>query len=180
MFSRILLSLLIFSSFSCYALSDSLYPLNVGMYWVYEIDGSENRETNKIVSTKSIQGNEWYELIEYGETYWVRNGEAGQLEAVSVFDENAASEQTVEEITVFKYPLQLGESYSSGIDIVKVVGEKVITVPAGTFRCTIYHIQMSGEDYSRNCIAKGVGVVENEFFSEGELSVSRLVEYGVE
>lgn len=151
------------------------------MYWEYEIDGDANRlERNRVASKKHIQGGEWYELVEYGESFWVRNGRDGQQEAQNLYNTQADDVKEIDEILVYKYPFDIGESYKSGIDVVKVLGEQEVTVPAGSFRCTIFHIDMSEGNYSRNCIAKGVGVVQNEFYYKGKLSVSRLVEYGVE
>jgi hypothetical protein len=174
------LILLFLLSVPAFALSEPLYPLAVGMYWTYQVGDVEKPVTNRIVSSKTILGNEWYQLNEFGDTFWVRNTREGQVEAINLWGTGAENVTTIEELLVYKYPYQVGETYMLGEDSITIEKEKTVTVPAGTFQCTPYHIQMTENDYSISCIAHGVGVVENEFMNQGKLSVSRLIKYGKE
>jgi len=160
------------------AQAEPLYPLAVGMYWTYQVGDVEKPVTNRIVSSKTILSNKWYQLNEFGDTFWIRNTEQGQVEAINLWGTGAENVTTIEELLVYKYPNKAGETYNLGEDSITIEAEKTVTVPAGTFQCTPYRIQMTEIDYSISCIAQGVGVVENEFMNQGRLSVSRLLEYG--
>jgi hypothetical protein len=160
------------------AQAEPLYPLEVGMYWTYQVGDVEKSVTNRIVSSKNILGNEWFQLNEFGDTFWIRNSDKGQVEAINLWGTGAENVTTIEELLVYKYPYQVGETYMLGEDSITIETEKTVTVPAGSFQCTPYRIQMNESDYSISCIAQGVGVVENEFMNQGRLSVSRLLEYG--
>jgi|GEM_PF-1761569 len=160
------------------AQAEPLYPLEVGMYWTYQVGDVEKPVTNRIVSSKNILGNEWYQLNEFGDTFWIRNSDKGQVEAINLWGTGAENVTTIEELLVYKYPYQVGETYMLGEDSITIEAEKTVTVPAGSFQCTPYRIQMTESDYSISCIAQGVGVVENEFMNQGRLSVSRLLEFG--
>ena len=162
------------------AQAEPLYPLAVGMYWTYQVGDVEKPVTNRIVSSKTLLGNKWYQLNEFGDTFWIRNTEQGQVEAINLWGTGAENVTTIEELLVYKYPNQVGETYKLGEDSITIEAEKTVTVPAGTFQCTPYRIQMTESDYSISCIAQGVGVVENEFMNQGRLSVSRLLKYGKE
>jgi hypothetical protein len=167
----------------CYVgvvVAEPLYPLEVGMYWVYELEEDPgNPVTNKVISKKTILGNAWYELEEYGDTFWVRNSDQGQVEAFNLFNTDAQNVSEIEEVVIYRYPYRAGETYSIEEDVITIEGERTITVPAGTFQCIDYRIDMPpGPDYSLNCIAPGVGVVYNEFLMEGTMSISRLIKYG--
>jgi len=159
-------------------LAAPLYPLEVGMYWTYQVGDVEKSITNRIVSSKNILGNEWFQLNEFGDTFWIRNTDQGQVEAINLWGTGAENVTTIEEILVYKYPYQVGETYMLGEDSITIEADKTVTVPAGTFQCTPYRIQMTESDYSISCIARGVGVIENEFMNQGRLSVSRLLDYG--
>jgi hypothetical protein len=176
---RFVLLLAIFCWFTGRAFAEPLYPLEVGMYWVYEVDEGETHQvTNRVLSNKTILGQQWFQLNEYGESFWIRNGDGGQVEAANLYDTDAEKVDVIEEILVFKYPFVAGETFDSGGDLVRVEGEKTVTVPAGTYACVSYYVDFGGGEYTRNCVAKGVGVVENEYVSEGLKSVSRLVKHG--
>jgi hypothetical protein len=160
------------------AAAEPLYPLSVGMYWTYQVGDNSKPITNKIVSKKSILGNDWYQLNEFGDTFWVRNTNEGQVEAINLWGTAAQNVNSIDELLVYKYPYQDGETYKLGEDSVTVGGIKTITVPAGTFQCIDYRIQMTDTDYSISCVARGVGVVQNEFMHNGTLTFSKLTEYG--
>ena len=132
--------------------ADPLYPLKVDMYWVYELEEDPgNPVTNKVISKKTILGNEWYELEEYGDTFWVRNTAEGQVEAFNLFNTDARDVSQVEEVIIYRYPYRAGETYTIDEDVITIAGERNITVPAGTFQCIEYRIDMPpGPDYSLN------------------------------
>lgn len=160
--------------------SSHLYPLETGKRWTYVVSQDEtSREvTNQVEEKRTVDGRDWFRLVEYGDTFWVANGEDGQIEAVNFFDRTPAPDEKAEIVLMFKYPAEPGETWEKHSSPTTYLGKKKRTVPAGTFRCHEYRIDMQAESYSLSCIAIGVGVVYNEFVNEdGEKMISRLKEY---
>ena len=156
-----------------------LFDLHVGMSWTYQVEGEDSKTvTNKITAVRTIGGQQWYKLIEYGDIFWVRNTERGQVEAANFFARDPAPEDKPEEALVFKYPVTNGETWDNLESPTTYNGTEVVTVPAGTFECHIYFIDMGNGSYSKSCIANNVGVVYNEFVpDEGSKEISRLIRY---
>ena len=171
------LAFFIFINHSVFA--DELYPLEVGRYWRYEVEGDGPKSvTNSITRNKTVRGTTWYLLNEWGENFWVRNAPAGQIEAVNLSLDDPPTRK-VDELLVYKYPYTVAEPYSLYDDQVVVEEEREVTVPAGRFKCAVYYFDLGGGYYSRSCIAPGVGVIVNESKLKDLHSVSSLVEYGV-
>lgn len=167
---------LLFLPITAYA--DPLFELHIGDTWRYELVGdAENSVINQISESKTNVGQTWYRLVEYGETYWIRNASEGQVEAVEYFESELPSQPKVNEALIFKYPAQIGDSWGSGDTLISYEGVEKVTVPAGTYDCHMYLFDM-GSDYSKSCIAKDVGVVYNEFKIGDEAPrISRLISF---
>ena len=179
MITRLLLGAALLASGTQLAAAAELYPLTVGSWWTYKVSGENYTETtNRVTESKVIGGKTWYRLIDHGDTFWVRNGPEGQVEAMALFGTDADQPvDALDETLVFKYPVSPGAVYALGEDQVRVDGERTITTAGGEFVCLQYVIGMGGESFAAQCITPGVGPVEIEFFFDGRRSVSRLVDY---
>lgn len=169
----------VFLLFPTVTYAEPLFYFNVGAKWTYLIDGpTRSTVTNTITEVKSMNGKSWYKLLEYGEIFWVTNTEIGQVEAVNFFGEEYLTKDEIEESLVFKYPAKIGESWNNLASKTTYEGGKTVTVPAGTFDCHGYIIDMGSGDYSYSCIAKGIGIVYNESILDGGVKeVSKLIKY---
>lgn len=163
------------------AAAGELYPLTVGSWWTYKVSGENYTEaTNRIAESGLIGSKTWYRLIDHGETFWVRNGPEGQVEAMALFGTDADQPvDALDETLVFKYPVSPGTVYPLGeAQQVSVVGERTLTTGGREFTCIQYVIEMDG-DFAAQCITPGVGPVEIEVSAGGRRSVSRLVDYHI-
>lgn len=160
---------------------DELYPLRVGSWWEYKVSGENyGTITNRIAESRVIDGVTWYRLIDHGDTFWIRNGRDGQIEAIALYGTDARHPvDDLEETLVFKYPVTPNETYRMGEDRVKVTGERTVTLPAGEFVCTMYVIEMGDGSRASHCITPGVGTIEIEFITGGRRSISTLVDYHI-
>jgi hypothetical protein len=166
----------------------TLFPLEVGQYWVYEIRLGEEKALveNHIAGSQTIDGTEWFLSVEYGEKFWIRNSEEGQVEAVNLYtkSEHAAvfeqlDAKTLREELLFKFPARPGDSWITLENVLRYEGIKTYTVPAGTFECHHYSITQYGVAYSRSCIAEGIGIVYSDNLdASGEWEISRLTHWG--
>lgn len=168
--------ILLFLFFTSCVSADPLFDFHVGSSWTYQVEGNESyKVTNKVTEVKTIDGLNWYKLIEYGEVFWVTNKKGGQFEAINFFEKSASQITKAEETLVFKFPAQVGEVWGN---TTTYLGIKNIVVPAGEFRCHMYSIDMGNGNYSKSCIAKNVGVVYNEAMLENNIrEISRLLYY---
>jgi hypothetical protein len=122
------LAFFIFISHPVFA--DELYPLEVGRYWRYVVEGDGPKSmTNSITRSKTVRGTTWYLLNEWGENFWVRNAPAGQIEAVNLSLDDPPTRK-VDELLIYKYPYTVAEPYSLHDDQVVVEEEREVTVPA--------------------------------------------------
>ena len=171
--------LLLFFLLTSNAYAEPLFYFHVGSSWTYQVEGKKNYQvTNKVIEVKTIDGQNWYKLVEYGEVFWVANKEHGQFEAINFFDKNPSQLQKAEEILVFKYPAEVGETWKNNDSPTTYLGTTNIVVPAGEFTCHMYHIDLGKGDYSKSCIAKHVGVVYNEVkFENNSTEISKLLHY---
>ena len=160
-------------------LAEPLFYFHAGASWTYQVDSTKNYQvTNKVISVKTIDGQNWYELVEYGEKFWVANKEYGQVEAINFFEEKPSQISKAEEILVFKYPAKVGEKWGEIGSITTYLGTKNITVPAGEFTCHMYNIDMNKGNYSKSCIAKNIGIIYNEAVLENNpKEISKLLSY---
>ncbi len=168
---------LLFCSQSAYA--EPLFYFHAGSSWTYKVESKENHQvTNKVTEVMTVDGQNWYKLIEYGETFWVANKEHGQFEAINFFEDNPTQISKAEEVLVYKFPAKIGETWGNNDSPTTYLGIKTIIVPAGEFECHMYNIDMGNGNYSKSCIAKNVGVVYNEARLENNSKeVSRLLHY---
>jgi hypothetical protein len=159
--------------------SEPLFYFHVGSSWTYQVEGgSKGIVTNRVSEMRVVRGKNWYKLIEYGEIFWVGNSELGQVEAVNFFEKTPGQNDKPEEILIFKYPAEVGETWGNVGSPTTYKGIETITVPAGTFDCYLYYIDMGQGDYSKSCIALNIGVVYNEsVFNGGAKEISRLLKY---
>jgi len=165
----------------------ALFPLEVGRYWKYQVKGKqESRAENSIAASLKIGNTEWFESIEYGERFWIRNGKQGQVEAVNLYGkgENAAvfeniDPKVIHEELMFKFPAEKGESWSTLDNTIRYEGKQIIKVPSGEYNCHMYSITQYAQTYSHSCIAEGVGIVYSDnTLPDGGKEVSELVEWG--
>lgn len=177
---KIFVSLIISLTLCTSLYGQELYDLEVGKTWKYAVSGKEPYEVvNHISRSKIIDGKRWFQLIEYGEKFWVINSSQGQMEAVNLNETDAEKTDNLGVELIFKFPAHAGETWVSAGTPTKYIGIKEISVPAGKFRCHMYHMDLGGKDYSDTCIAKGVGVIYNEAILDGgEKEISRLLSYG--
>ena len=158
-----------------------LFELKVGKYWRYAVSGEKQHEVkNYIAKSKIINGREWFQLIEYGEKFWISNSSEGQLEAENLNETEAENTSDLGVSIIFKFPAEVGDSWKTYFGThTKYIGLKTISVPAGTFTCHMYHMDLRGNDFSNTCIAEGVGVVYNESRLNNQTKeISKLIEYG--
>lgn len=165
------------------AQADPLFELYVGASWTYDVeveDGEGYRVVNAIHDKHQVGDIDWYQLEEYGDIFWVANTEQGQVEAFSeseIYLESLDHED-VEKLLIFKFPAEPGESWAGAYgDVITYQGKKTRTVPAGTFACHSYFIDLGDGSYSKSCIAPDVGVVHNESVDAGAREISRLVSH---
>ena len=162
------------------AFGGQLYDLHVGASWTYVVSAKqETTITNNVVDVREINGNRWYKLIEYGDTYWVRNTDKGQVEAVNFFNSDPSSSSKVEESIIFKFPAKVGEKWWLDELSITYQGIKVLQLPAGEFKCHEYLFNLEGEgNYSLSCVAEGIGVVYNESVFDGvHKKIAKLIKY---
>lgn len=171
-----ILLILLFSPCVC---AEPLFYFHSGSSWTYQVEGEKNYEvTNEVVEVKTVDGQNWYKLVEFGETFWVANKEGGQYEAVNFFEKMPSQIEKAEEVLIFKYPAKVGETWGNYYSPTTYLGVKNIIVPAGEFRCHMYYIDMGNGDYSKPCIAKNVGVVYSEaVLNNGPKEISKLLYY---
>lgn len=164
---------------SPYINAEPLFYFHAGSSWTYQVDGYKNyKVTNKVTEVKTIDGQNWYKLLEYGETFWVTNKEGGQFEAVNFFEKSPSQIDKAEEVLVFKFPAKIGEKWNNNSSPTTYLGVQTIIVPAGEFQCHMYNIDMGQSNYSNSCIAKDVGVVFNEAQLENKpKETSKLLYY---
>jgi len=161
------------------ASAGSLFELKVGMTWTYVIEGdNDGQVTNKIADAKLILGNRWFQLIEFGDRFWIRNSDIGQVEAVNLFDSDAENVTAIEELVIFKYPATAGEKWNESDSPITYLGKQRLQVPAGDFDCHVYHIHIVGDSYSKYCVAEGVGVIYNEsILDDDSKRITKLLEF---
>jgi len=165
-----------------------LFPLHPGSYWQYRVThGNQTSQVeNSITSSKLIGNTEWFESVEYGERFWIRNTAEGQVEAVNLYTQKetaAIFEQldpkTLHEELMFKFPAKAGDSWMTLENTIRYEGIRALTVPAGTFSCHQYSISQYGQTYSHSCIAEGIGVIYSDnLAADGVLEVSELTAWG--
>lgn len=162
--------------------ASSLYQLRVGASWTYEVEvkGSVSYPVvNHIVDKHLVDGVEWYQLVEFGDYFWVANTDEGQVEALMNYLDETPPPEGVGVLLTFKFPAQLGEQWTMAYgEVVTYQGTQDMTVPAGSFTCHLYFIDIQKDGYSEFCIAEGVGVVYNASeLNGGPLEVARLIAY---
>lgn len=166
-------------AFSAHA--EVLYDLNVGAEWFYETEGmAAENGVARIDESRTVDGITWYRLYEFGDVFWVRNGEGGQIEAFEVGEDGFGARGAGEEVLVFRYPTEPGDSWEFHGTQVIYLGVQSMDVPAGSFDCHAYHLDMGEGDYSLSCFAAEVGLIYNESVLDGGAkSVARLLRFDI-
>lgn len=161
------------------AIAEPLFELRVGASWTYVVSGNEEYiVTNRIMEQRSAQGITWFRLSEYGDTFWIRNSKQGQVEAVDLFNSDFDPAQARNEGLIFKFPANAGDQWNMDFSPTTYRGIRTTKVPAGSFSCHEYFIDMGNGSYSLSCIAEGLGVIYNEtVFEDSSREVSRLLRY---
>lgn len=162
--------------------ADVLFELHVGAEWLYEMEGTENRQgVVRIETAHAVDGVLWYRLNEFGEVFWIRNGDGGQIEALNVDEDGPHMRGDADdELLVFHYPAEAGERWSFFDTEVTYQGVRSMSLPAGGFDCHAYHLDMGDGDYSLSCFTPEVGLVYNEAVLEGgPKTVARLLRFNV-
>ncbi|MFN3881149.1 MAG: hypothetical protein ACK4L8_06950 [Nitrincola lacisaponensis] len=159
-----------------------LFELRVGASWTYEVDvkgGTSYTLVNHIDDKHIVDGTVWYRLVEFDEIFWITNTSQGQMEALSSMTSEMPPSSGVEMQLIFKFPAEPGEQWTTvDGDVITYRGKHRTTVPAGSFSCHIYFIDMEEEGYSEFCIAEGIGVIYNIFELKGyPKEVAKLVDY---
>lgn len=178
------LILMIFFIFLCTfnGQAEVLAPLTVGNYWKYVNDKGE-LSVSKIVKSEMFQGHSWYLLEDFGDMFWIRNGEDGQYELKDQVNiETIPLDEPINEVLQFKYPIDGFENYFTDYDriMAKTLYDS-IEVPAGTFdNIVVYTIVMSDKDYAKNWYAPGVGLIKLEMNFGGEIEIYELIEYEIQ
>ncbi len=156
-----------------------LYPLHLGAVWWYEAELNgvpQEIMQSYIQHSVVVDGVEWFELVEDGQRFWVRNTPDGQAEAENYFDRDLNISEPIDEVLIFKYPAVVGETWSGVESSIAYLGLHTIEVPAGVFECHMYHFKDMDEVFSESCIAEGVGIVYNKFKDDGnKTSVIKLL-----
>ncbi len=160
--------------------AEPLFYFHTSSSWSYQVtkDNSKSVITNKVLELRTIDGQNWYKLSEYGEIFWVNNKEYGQVEAVNFYEKDPSPNSKAEEVIVFKYPAKIGETWENYGSPTTYLGIKTVKVPAGEFECHMYNIDMENNNYSKTCIAKNIGPVYNEAALYNEpVEISELINY---
>ena len=157
-----------------------LYEFEVGMFWEYSVIGKNSyKVVNHVPRSKIINGKKWFQLVEYGEKFWVANSPQGQIEAVNLYETDAEKTDNLKIELIFKFPATEGDTWVPSETPTRYMGIREITVPAGEFMCHMYHMELGGKYYSDTCIAEGIGVIYSEaVLDNGEKEISKLIRYG--
>ncbi|MBZ2190548.1 hypothetical protein K8B33_15670 [Alcanivorax sp. JB21] len=161
--------------------AEELFALNAGAEWFYEMEGGEAPEAVvRIDETRSVHGVVWYRLDEFGDVFWVRNGDGGQIEAVEAGDNGPDEKRFYEEVLVFRYPAEPGERWELFDTEFTYQGLRPVDVPAGRFDCHAYHLDMGDGRYALSCFVPKIGLVYSEsVLDDGEKTVARLVRFDI-
>jgi len=166
----------------------SLFPMEVSRSWTYRVHfegkpDSAREVTNGIIETIDIEGVTWYSLQEYGDRFWIRNSDIGQMEAVNIYgrkphDLEGIDSKVIRQEVMFKFPVKKGESWVILENTLRYEGLESKKVPAGEFQCHLYSITQYGQTYSHSCIAEDIGVVYSDNILEnGEKEISELLHW---
>ncbi len=192
---RLIITFLAVFALCTQAAADALFPLETGQFWTYNVTNTngltaKSEMINRVVTSVQIGNITWYQLDEFEETFWIRNGNEGQLEAVTLFDRSGEElrtelerliPQAVREELLFKFPVDTGDEWDMFDSTVRYDGTQNFSVPAGNFDCHMYSVSQLGHIYSRSCIAENVGIVYSDLVLEnGDTVTSRLVKWGLE
>lgn len=154
--------------------STPVWPLAVGEAWIYRVVETDSAgtivqardDTLRVLDERTYAGERWLVVNRHPAMVWignfpeltrlVRNGSTGLF--FCVVGGGAA--------TVFKSPARVDDKYSGsfyGPDWAYVLAiDTPQTVPAGTFRTTLYEMRDASRVWSRYFVAPGFGLVRVE------------------
>jgi|AntRauTorcE11898_2_1112593.scaffolds.fasta_scaffold02014_4 hypothetical protein len=182
----LLLILLGYGSAACassYARSsfepNALIPLAVGNSWSYAQVGGIETATAEVLKSEHQMDSSWFLYKEFGDIFWLKNDEGDQVEAINAFGTRELPHRLEEEI-IFYSPGEGPTAYKiSGGHIQYNSCEEQLTVPAGTFPCHAYTIDLGDGISSVNYYSPGVGLIRNEFATDTGTVIFELTEYRV-
>jgi len=158
---------------------NALIPLAVGNSWSYVQVGGTETATAEVLKSKNREGSSWFLYKEFGDIFWIRNDEEGQVEAINAFGVHELPGNLEEEVVLYS-PGKAPTAYrNSGGDTQYKSCEEQLTVPAGTFPCHIYTIDLGDGSSSVNYYSPGVGLIRNEFTTDTGTVIFELTEYRV-
>jgi len=157
----------------------SVFPLHKGVVWTFvesHLDVRGNPldtllDSLFIKADTSMYGENWSVIYLYGTDQLIRNDRGGVVVRLMSNDERAH--------TLFKYPARIGDSYGFPLPAFAgnnpvvmdddwwfstvVAVDTLITVPAGTFSCTVYQLSPNPSHYYLlEFISEGTGWVKSE------------------
>jgi len=158
---------------------NALIPLDIGNRWVFTELGNNATHIVNVIKSSTANDNTWYLYNEFGDKFWLRNHNGYQYEAIDAFDKELPNSVTYSEI-VFYPPDKTPDTYkSSGGDIKYSKCEKPLTVPAGTFPCHIYRVDLGYGNYSINYYAIGIGLIRNEYATDRGTKIYELSSFNI-
>ncbi|MHB1421025.1 MAG: M56 family metallopeptidase [Bacillota bacterium] len=161
------------------------FPLSKGSTWDYEGTGNEYAAfTREVLFT---EGDLAQIMDSNGGTVTSRVIQTTSNAILEIFSQaesydriNMLHEKANEQKTIFKSPLDVGTKWNEGNSQKEIVDTAaIVETPAGTFKdCIKVKITSSGNDsIVYEYYAKGVGLVERDFFSGGDKISSSLKSY---
>lgn len=161
-----------------------IVPLQVGYTWTFEkvVTDRTGKITDKgtdralVKEAREIDGTTWFRYVEFGDEFWIRNGEGGQFEADLV--EKDGKTVIEAKYVFFRYPVEKAPvTYQTPHTTVTLhTASRRVVTPAGTFRC--HHYTLDEPDIaSEMSVAPGIGLVWHRYTDKktGEVTVRRLV-----
>lgn len=145
------------------AKSQSLIPLEVGNEWSYinthysnGIITKTDSTINSVLEKISIDGVNWYNLLEFETNFLVRNDATGQVEYDSI---------TNKQVLIFKYPIDETLEYDfQELNHVQIdTNTNITTTTLDSYETIKYTITSKNDNhyYVENHISPGVGIIKS-------------------
>ncbi len=158
---------------------DALIPLEIGNRWTFTELGNNTTHIVSVIKSSRADDNTWYQYNEFGDKFWLRNHNGYQYEATNAFDKDLPATVSHSEI-VFYPPAKTPKIYKSSGGIIEYSKcKKPLSVPAGTFHCHIYRVDMGQGNYSINYYAVGIGLIRNEYSTDKGTEIYELSSYDI-
>lgn len=145
--------------------SNEIIPLAIGHKWdyhtnIYDTTGNivwNFNSSDIVIGDSTIENTKWF--------YFDKNALYFSVLSDGYHYYNKYETDSLKNILVYKYPCNLGDTYSY-YEVTKV--DTQITVPAGTFKCIMYSLRMQTSmdfAYLDFFIKPGVGIVKTIEYS---------------